>query len=787
MRSLHGLCLFLWCSTLLWQLIVSSQRGEYRGCFVDVENLRDLPYGALETDAHTNVDKCIDACLKKYYMFSGLQGGQRCFCGSSFGKYGTGNCTIRCSGNSTQFCGGINANSIYLTGFATAGPPANVTLIQAKEHSLVIRWLPPLASNGIIMQYKVSAKLVNSHLDGTPDVNSYLQWSFSNTTIEAELPGMIPATLYNITVLAASGLGDGLPFNASFWTDISEPDRPPVAEILRKEGSQMTIQLPDVPPTKGPISSYQVVIYDEASNFPLDPNRFYNYNEAKSQNLPFYIAAELQPQQARTNFIVGDGGQYNGYYNAPLSDDNSHTVVVGVVSRLNGRSKAAYSVPASFKLKSAADAATVTRAPEVVAAPPLDGQPGFAGEVYEGHDMRPQEDYVDSTLVTGLGVAVGIGAVLLIASVVVYFLIRRHYGQRRQSDHQELTVQSTSEMSDNGIVSSIMVMEDERDVEFLYDSLKDRFWHIPQSNLDVSDELIGYGKYGPVKKGVANRKNSQIPVTIQVTKAHAGDSDRERRNFVNDLDTLIRIGSHTNIISLVGGCEIGAALYVCTEWYSGSLKSFLLDSRTMEHYPVYAERQHRASTLKELQLLEIALGIARGMAHLAHNKVIHRRLTAYSVLIVDEVIAKVTDFGVTQVDRNPPFDSTRWLAVESLKNRTYTSKSDVWMFGVVLWEIVTLGATPYANIKTRDVPGRVMRGARLPQPRNTGDDLYQIMLQCWQIDPDERSSFNELSTIFGKMLTEDVDKDFLNLNLYPGFQYEKYENELEVVSQVTNE
>lgn len=770
----------------------ANSKGEYRGCFAEDENLRDISFKVNSAGASLSADRCVDACAREYYAVAGLQGGKWCYCGTTFGRYGPSNCTLKCDGNSSQFCGGTNANSVYGTGFMVPGPPENMSLADAKQHSLVVAWTAPKIQNGIITQYKVEAKLLKSSVDTALPPMRHPSWSFSNKTFEAELVGLLPGSQYNVSVLAFSTAGDGIPFYAIYSTDIGEPERPPMAEITSKEGQQMTIRLSEVQSTLGPISAYQVVvIHDESGNFPWDPNRLTDYKQAEENRLAFYVTAELSPQGAAAGtFVVGDGGEYGGYYNAPLDETKTYAVIVGAVSRLNGQTKAAYSPPAKFRAKFdfGGGGVGVSSEKTVQSSEVKDGAASLSKPHLpdDEHDLPDEEHteilYVDDPMVTVLGVAIGIASALLVASIIVYFMLRRHYGRREQPDHQELTLQSPSPItSENGIVSSALVADEEpSDMDFLYDSIKDKFWQIPRTYLEVMEDVLGDGKFGSIHKGLASRRNQQTPVAVHIVHAHLSENERQRRSFLNDLNALVRLGTQTNVVSLIGGCEDNALYFVCSEWHTSTLKEFVLDSRTIDHYPVYAERQRRASTLKEVQMLELGLGVARGMAHLAQHKIVHQRLTARAVVVVDEVVAKVTDFGLLQMDSSPPYDITRWMSMENFKSHVFTTKSDVWAFGVVIWELVTLGGTPYASVKTKDLPGRILRGARLHQPKNVGDDLYQMMLQCWQVDLDERPTFVELASILGNMITDGSNIEQLHLDLHPGFQYEKFDKELEI-------
>lgn len=123
----------------------------------------------------------------------------------------------------------------------------------------------------------------------------------------------------------------------------------------------------------------------------------------------------------------------------------------------------------------------------------------------------------------------------------------------------------------------------------------------------------------------------------------------------------------------------------------------------------------------------------------------HRKLCARNVSLLNQSTPKIAGIGISEFSKpGQDVNLVRWTAPETFKSKNYVSKCDVWSFGCLMWEAVTLGATPYPEIKSKDLPSRVSRGLRLPQTGAMSDDLYQMMLNCWQVDPDERPSFAEI-------------------------------------------
>ena len=155
-------------------------------------------------------------------------------------------------------------------------------------------------------------------------------------------------------------------------------------------------------------------------------------------------------------------------------------------------------------------------------------------------------------------------------------------------------------------------------------------------------------------------------------------------------------------------------------------------------------------------LLNWCTQIARGMTYLEEKRLVHRDLAARNVLVQTPHCVKITDFGLAKVlECNvDEYKATggkmpiKWLALECIQHRVFTHKSDVWAFGVTVWELLTYGARPYENTPARDVPDLLEKGERLPQPPICTIDLYMILVKCWQVNAEYRTEFKELAEQF---------------------------------------
>lgn len=289
-----------------------------------------------------------------------------------------------------------------------------------------------------------------------------------------------------------------------------------------------------------------------------------------------------------------------------------------------------------------------------------------------------------------------------------------------------------------------------------YEQMAGGPWDLPRSSLVLTTEQLGNGQFGLVKKGYVRMRGIKVPVAIKSLKENA--SDKDKRDFLNELAILKQVGKHPNVVCLVGACHIRGVMYVAMEYAKhGDLRTFLRKSRKLRQH----EYGNCAATpfVGKAMLLRFALDAAQGLRHLADKQIIHRDVAARNVLLGDRLVAKIADFGLSKNDETYVKTSStrvpiRWMAVESLFNNTYTTQSDVWSFGVVLWEIFTLGGTPYSSTDTQQLFTYLKDGYRLKRPRLCDQTTYAMMLQCWNENPERRPSFCELCGRLHRMLED---------------------------------
>ncbi|XP_066286882.1 uncharacterized protein [Branchiostoma lanceolatum] len=275
---------------------------------------------------------------------------------------------------------------------------------------------------------------------------------------------------------------------------------------------------------------------------------------------------------------------------------------------------------------------------------------------------------------------------------------------------------------------------------------------------------LGKGQYGVVYKAEAWQIAGSRTCTNVAVKQLILSSSDAYMTFHKELLLMEGLEQHPNVVSLLGCCTREEPFYLILEFVSGgSLQSLLRKSQPDE------DPGGAGTELTNSELTKFAMDVARGMAYLASKKIIHRDLASRNVLVTDDRVSKVSDFGMSR--RGEEYERTtevplpvRWMAPESLFEGKYTSRSDVWSFGVLLWEIVMFGKTPYPGMTNHEVRDRIKDGYRMDRPRNCEDHMYDLMTTCWAEDPEDRPDFSGIVLNLENEMEEKMDYFVLGID-----------------------
>ncbi|NXJ64022.1 TIE1 kinase, partial [Rostratula benghalensis] len=372
---------------------------------------------------------------------------------------------------------------------------------------------------------------------------------------------------------------------------------------------------------------------------------------------------------------------------------------------------------------------------------------------------------IDQQLLLAIVGSVSVTCLTILFALLVLFLIKKNFFHRRRTfTYQSGSGEETILQFNSGTLTLTRRPKPQPE-PLSYPILE---WE------DIKfEDMIGEGNFGQVIRAMIKKDGLKMNAAIKMLKEFASENDH--RDFAGELEVLCKLGHHPNIINLLGACENKGYLYIAIEYAPyGNLLDFLRKSRVLETDPAFAKEHGTASTLTSQQLLQFASDVAKGMQYLSEKQFIHRDLAARNILVGENLASKIADFGLSRgeevyVKKTMGRLPVRWMAIESLNYSVYTTKSDVWSFGVLLWEIVSLGGTPYCGMTCAELYEKLPQGYRMEKPRNCDDEVYELMRQCWRDRPYERPPFSQISMQLIRML--EARKAYVNMALFENFTY----------------
>lgn len=346
-------------------------------------------------------------------------------------------------------------------------------------------------------------------------------------------------------------------------------------------------------------------------------------------------------------------------------------------------------------------------------------------------------------------------------------------------------------------------------------------WEVPRDNV-VLGQVLGSGAFGRVVEATVSGllySHSTTKAAVKMVKPSSGAV----QSLMSELKVLVHLGPHLNVVNLLGACTRGGPVYLITEFCRhGDLVNYLQrnkhtfmqsDTQTKSdsdggYMDMNKEESVQYVAMKELSyadiepavyetpytpadqqevsslllsdspllslndLLSFSYQVSQAMDFLSSRNCVHRDLAARNVLVCEGKLVKICDFGLARdltkdqdyIARGNSFLPVKWMSPESIFQNIYSSQSDVWSYGVLLWEIFSLGGSPYPELPmTQEFYSSLKRGYRMSRPDHAPHNIYDLMKQCWEEKPQCRPSFTSLVISVGNMLTDDYKKRYLQL------------------------
>ncbi|XP_054938386.1 ephrin type-A receptor 2 isoform X2 [Physeter macrocephalus] len=415
---------------------------------------------------------------------------------------------------------------------------------------------------------------------------------------------------------------------------------------------------------------------------------------------------------------------------------------------------------------------------------------GAGSKVHEFQTLSTEES---SNMAVIGGLAVGV-VLLLVLAGIGFFIHRRRKSLRTRQSSEDVYFSKSEQLKPLKTYVDPHTYEDPNQAVL-------KFTTEIHPSCVTRQKVIGAGEFGEVYKGtlkVSGKK--EVPVAIKTLKA--GYTEKQRVDFLSEASIMGQF-SHHNIIRLEGvvskcearlqggvwethvgsgggaapGASDTASVHSCaqpspacaspstaaslTPVLTPADKPMMIITEYMENGALDKFLREKDGEFSVLQLVGMLRGIAAGMKYLANMNYVHRDLAARNILVNSNLVCKVSDFGLSRVLEDDP-EATyttsggkipiRWTAPEAISYRKFTSASDVWSYGIVMWEVMTYGERPYWELSNHEVMKAINDGFRLPTPMDCPSAIYQLMMQCWQQERARRPKFADIVSILDKLI-----------------------------------
>lgn len=626
-------------------------------------------------------------------------------------------CGRKCrNGDEDVDCGGDETESIYDTGSSAPGPVRNLKIIGSTEDKIMISFDPPERNGTELTGYEVNAVVMKTY-SNDPWAMRNQTWKVQRSAHKFDLSNLIPSSQYSVFVVSKNGDTDGGESSLLASTRLAKPEpKPEAPKILEQKDNTVVIEIKRAVNNFGPVTKYVVAVHfvDDELIHDFDESLLDTYQKAQDDGLSYYITGELDSFRDDTKiFTIGDGRRLGRYFNAPLPKRHLH-VLVGIVSRLNDEERISYS----------------------------NSSHDVTHEVF----LVPSGDDSNSdVLVVFLTIACILCGLILLGSVLFYGYIRLMRINPRNSrfERHEMSLQGPIlEVDNNGFIADVSGINFKEKLQEVLLSLDDD-QKIVRKNLALDiDNILGIGSFGDVIRGQLNNAPSQVHVVS------ADDMDPPiQMKFIWDLNNLLQFGFHKNMLPFMGICQTHDWFFVIFEDTPATLKQFLLTQRDDQNLA-----NRRLTNFGEDQAMKLMFELSEAMEYLQYNKLVHKNLNPYNVRVKRQNSAytiKMSMFGPTlysiaEDGTKNMVEEDRWFAPEVLRFQKFSHASDVYSLALIIWEICCVGGTVYGSIATSDMLTRIKKGIRPEKYPFISEDLYQLLLNCWELDPNERCDFEDI-------------------------------------------